>query len=143
MKSSFPKRDERHSKKKWAYDTNAMFIDCVYENNCSHMNEYMHIYLYIFLNSSFAKHYLRHWQCNLDRWIGAYRVLEKSPSYTVVDCIVKPIIVFLMRIYVWFKSCIHCCVCTISLLSRGEISTANDWPSSFHCSLPNPINAER
>ena len=46
IKSSFPKRDKRHSKH-WACNGNAKFIDCVLEKSFS----YTHIY--IFANSIF------------------------------------------------------------------------------------------
>ena len=75
--SSFPKRVKRLSRK-GVCDANAKFIDYVLEKNSLHMN--ICVYMYIFMKSSFSKHDLQnlYWNCNLDFFIGAYRVLEKS-----------------------------------------------------------------
>ena len=49
----FSKKDvKRHSKKKGGFKCKFKFVDCVFEKNFSHM----HIYMYIFMKSSFPNH---------------------------------------------------------------------------------------
>ena len=49
MKTSFPKRIKRHSKKEWARNANAKFDYYVLEKRFSHMNECVYIYIYAFI----------------------------------------------------------------------------------------------
>ena len=69
MKSSFPKRSKRHSRKR-ACNANAKFKDCVLVKTFSHM--YIWVYIYICMKSTFPKDYLRtwHWHCNIEFSIG-------------------------------------------------------------------------
>ena len=87
MTNSFPKHDKRHSKKLAYYDNVSSFlayIDYVLEKSLSHMCIYISVYMGRFMKSSFPKLDLQicHWHCKLDFWIGGYRGLEKSSSYT-------------------------------------------------------------
>ena len=82
MKSSFPKRVKRHSRK-WACNVNAKLIDYACEKSFSHrchMHIYVHIYQALFqnmvsnlgvgiANSIFGLALIAF-------WIGAYRVLH-------------------------------------------------------------------
>ena len=45
VKSSFPKRDKLHSKKKWAFNVNTKFIDCVLEKSLSCMTICINIFI--------------------------------------------------------------------------------------------------
>ena len=71
IKSSFPKRVKHHARK--------MALPCLCQvwllsfRKGPFTYEYMRIYQYIFMKSSFPEHDLRTWHghCNLDFWIGA------------------------------------------------------------------------
>ena len=81
MKSSFPEHNKHYFKKrKWTCNANTKFVDCVLEKSFIHM--YICTYVLIFIKHLFPKHDLQTWHWQLDIWIGAYRILEKSSSYS-------------------------------------------------------------
>ena len=51
MKSSFPKRDKRHSKK-WACKAVTKFIDFVLGKIFSHFSKYICVYVYVHIHEA-------------------------------------------------------------------------------------------
>ena len=83
MKSSFPKRDKHHSKRKRGSNGNPKFVDCVLEKSSSNMYIYIYIYLHI-LEELKSKTQSLNMALTLETFLtilnAAYHVLERSSS---------------------------------------------------------------
>ena len=129
--SSFPKLDKHHSKK-WAYYAKVKFIHCVFEKGFSHML----IYVYIFMKSSFPKHYLRTWHrhCNLDFWISAYCILEKSFSYIYILYIYTIVYTYIQFRYIYIYTMTSCiCISIQTAVSVFAVELYSHASVYYYC----------
>ena len=85
MRSSFPKHDKHHLRKENGLAMSMPSSWIVFWKRAFHICMYMCVYVYIFMKNSFPKDdsELWDWHCNLVFFIGVYRILEKSCSYTL------------------------------------------------------------